>query len=155
MTDIFAFWGQIDKSDRIHPADRPISERLRSSHGLNLKCLPSNISGPLRTAAVVLLYLSPGFSPHDLTEAETEAGREYYVKKRSGYAELPDVEHANEDATRWRRSRLAFLGAWGIVRDKVAIINIGAYHSKDFKDHHLLAALPSSRIMLDWAQTTL
>jgi hypothetical protein len=38
---------------------------------------------------------------------------------------------------------------------KVAVLNIGAYHSKTFTDHGLLAALPSSRMTLDWAQSVL
>jgi hypothetical protein len=52
----------------------------------------------------------------------------------------------------WRKGRLAFLGDWERSLDKIAIFNIGAYHSKDFKDHDVLASLPSSRVALDWAQ---
>jgi hypothetical protein len=41
------------------------------------------------------------------------------------------------------------------VASNVAILDIGAYHSKSFTGHNLLAALPSSRASLDWAQNTL
>lgn len=41
------------------------------------------------------------------------------------------------------------------MQTKVAILNIGAYHSKTFADVPLLAALPSSRVSLDWAQRVL
>lgn len=34
-------------------------------------------------------------------------------------------------------------------------MNIGAYHSKNFVDHDLLASLPSSRAAIDWAQGVL
>jgi hypothetical protein len=37
----------------------------------------------------------------------------------------------------------------------LAILNIGAYHSKDFPDRHLLSALPSCRTSIDWAQKVL
>jgi hypothetical protein len=35
------------------------------------------------------------------------------------------------------------------------VLNIGAYHSKTFKDYSVLAALPSSRVSIEWAQTEL
>lgn len=153
MTDIFEFWSRIGKSDRIHPEDKPIFDRLKSSHGFDLRCLPSNIAGPLRTAPVVLLYLSPGFSEFDAEFARTKAGQEHYARQRTGTAPLSDL---NPAAARWRKSRLKFLATtYETIQSKVSVINIGAYHSKDFKDHHILAALPSSRTMLDWAQSVL
>jgi hypothetical protein len=36
--------------------------------------------------------------------------------------------------------------------DKIAFLNIDAYHSEKFGDWHMLTALPSSRMALDWAQ---
>jgi hypothetical protein len=153
MTDIFEFWSRIGKSDRVHPDDKPVFNRLKSSHGFDLRCLPSNIAGPLRTARVVLLYLSPGFSEFDVEHAKTKAGQEHFVRQRTGTAPLSDV---NPAAARWRMSRLKFLGATDeTIHSRVSVINIGAYHSKDFTDHHILAALPSSRAMLNWAQTVL
>ncbi len=41
------------------------------------------------------------------------------------------------------------------MRTKFAILNIGAYHSEKFVDRPLLAALPSSRVSIDWAQHVL
>jgi hypothetical protein len=37
----------------------------------------------------------------------------------------------------------------------VAVLNIGAYHSRAFADTPLLAALPSSRMSIAWAQKVL
>ena len=50
---------------------------------------------------------------------------------------------------------MKFLGDWQHARDKIAPMNIGAYHSKSFVDHDVLASLPSSRVALDWAQSVL
>jgi hypothetical protein len=41
---------------------------------------------------------------------------------------------------------------WHQIRSKMAVLNIGAYHSKTFADAPLLAALPSSRTSVGWAQ---
>ncbi|WP_407114753.1 hypothetical protein [Bradyrhizobium sp. LMG 9283] len=84
MTDIFKFWSMIGKAETIHPLDRPVFERLNNSHGFDLRCLPCNFGGKLRTAPVVLLYLSPGFSESDLRLARSKEGRERYVKQRTG-----------------------------------------------------------------------
>jgi hypothetical protein len=46
-------------------------------------------------------------------------------------------------------------GAWQELRDKVAILNISPYHSADFNDYPMLAALPSCRVCLNWAQNVL
>ena len=52
-------------------------------------------------------------------------------------------------------SRAKPFGDWEAVRDKIAILNVGAYHSKDVKSKSALMALPSSRVSLDWAQEVL
>ncbi|MCP1849402.1 MULTISPECIES: hypothetical protein [unclassified Bradyrhizobium] len=72
MTDIFKFWSKIGKAETIHPLDRPIFDRLNHSHGFDLRCLPCNFGGKLRTAPVVLLYLSPGFSEPDVRIARSK-----------------------------------------------------------------------------------
>jgi len=41
------------------------------------------------------------------------------------------------------------------LREKIAVLNIGAYHARRFTAWPLLAALPSSRVSLDWAQSDL
>ncbi|MGT2501261.1 hypothetical protein ACVOMS_11300 [Bradyrhizobium guangxiense] len=108
--------------------------------------------GKLRTAPVVLLYLSPGFSETDVRIARSKEGQERYVRQRTGRLGFTG-DHP--EAARWRNARLAWLGEPSVINDKVAIANIGAYHSRTFTDHHILAALPSSRAMLDWAQSVL
>jgi hypothetical protein len=62
-------------------------------------------------------------------------------------------EPLSDSYTNWFKSRTRSFGEWDNVRHKVAILNIGAYHSKTFKDHSVLAALPSSRVSLEWAQS--
>lgn len=153
MTDIFKFWSQIDSKDTVHPADRPIFERLKGQHAFDLRCLPLNFSGPLRTADVVLLYLSPGLSERDAAFAKTAAGKRYYAEQRTGRAPLPN--DPSNLGYEWRQSRLKFLGDWERALNRIAVMNIGAYHSKNFTDHDVLAALPSSRVALDWAQNVL
>ena len=50
-------------------------------HGFCLDCLPSSFGGRLRHAPVVLLYLSPGFGDRDLIDAQTDKGKDYYVRR--------------------------------------------------------------------------
>jgi hypothetical protein len=132
---------------KIHPADEAVFDRIDpEGHGFQLGCLPACFAGPLRTAPVVLLYLSPGFRPPDLAKADTDAERDYYFRRWQGNEPLPD-DH------QWAKSRIRSFGQWNDhLRKSVAILNIGAYHSKTFNDYSVLAALPSSRVSLDWAQ---
>ena len=153
MTDIFKFWRQIEPAATVHPADVPTFDRLKGQHEFDLKCLPLNFSGPLRTAPVVLLYLSPGFSPADRVMAKTPKGQQIYAQQRTGRARLPNASSLS--GHQWRSRRLAFVGNWEEHLDKIAVMNIGAYHSKNFSDHDTLASLPSSRVALDWAQSVL
>jgi hypothetical protein len=55
----------------------------------------------------------------------------------------------------WLSSRTRNFCDYETVRNKFAILNIGAYHSKNLKDYGSLLALPSSRVSLAWAQETL
>jgi hypothetical protein len=100
---------------------------------------------------VILLYLSPGFGQDDLADSKTEKGRDYYFQKLKGDTPLRD----NSPGTNWVKRRTQRFGDWQDVRNKVSVLNIGAYHSKTFSDYSVLAALPSSRVSLDWAQTVL
>jgi hypothetical protein len=55
------------------------------------------------------------------------------------------------------RSATAGLGEYGLkdvrdIKQHFAVLNIGAYHSKDVKSYSSLLALPSSRVSLTWAQ---
>ena len=159
--DIFAFWSLIKKGETIHPADRNVMNRINpENHGFELKCIPSPITGCLLTAPIVLLYLSPGLSDGDIQEATSEAGKEYYFKRWKGIEPLPTVGMTGYD---WVKSRIKtfFNGQNKIkfdfekIRQKIAILNIGAYHSKDVKNFASLLTLPSSRASLSWAQNTL
>jgi hypothetical protein len=148
--DIFAFWNTVPPNAHVHPADEPVFARVRD-HGFDLDLLPGCFMGPLRTAPIILLFLSPGRGDHDQPNPELV---DWHIRTRSGLEPLVSAStHAG--AYRWWTERTALFGNPYELANKVAILNIGAYHSKDFTDHGLLAALPSSRVCLSWAQTTL
>lgn len=152
--DLFRFWSQIGDNEHVHPTDRDVLHRMGTTHGFALECLPSCFAGPLRRAKVVLLYLSPGFSESDREEAESPEGRIRATERRTGLQVLPGPKE-HEPAWRWWRSRTSDFGDWENLRSRVAILNIGAYHSKTVPDASVLAALPSTRVVLEWAQTVL
>ncbi len=151
--DIFKFWSGIRPDARIHPADEDVLSRV-GNPVFDLRCLPAAFAGPLKTARIVLLYLSPGFSAFDLEEAESPEGQERYMLRRKGTAPLPSKED-HESAWRWWSSRAKCFGHGQDLRDQIAVLNIGAYHSRKFKDWPLLAALSSSRMSIAWAQRVL
>jgi hypothetical protein len=122
-------------------------------HGFSLECLPAAFGGRLRTAPVVLLYLSPGLSAADIADANTDEGKDYYLRRWSGDEPMRDLGGAT--GTPWMASRTKRFGSYDVVKDKIALFNIGAYHSKDVKSYAALTALPSSRASLDWAQNVL
>jgi hypothetical protein len=115
--------------------------------------------GRLKDAPVVLLYLSPGLTEQDVHDARTKRGQKEAAKRRTGRHSFPKVE------SRWLKSRTKVfkidydttkvLIDYKTLRHKLSVLNIGAYHAKSFKAHPLLAALPSSRVSLDWAQNVL
>jgi hypothetical protein len=148
--DIFEFWSQINRGEHIHPADKRVFDRMRpEKHGFRLDCLPSSFGGRLRDAPVVLLYLSPGFRKQDLRDARTEEGKEYYFQRWKGYQPIRDIKSS------WMVSRTKCFGTYSEVKDKIALLNIGAYHSVNLKSFSSLLALPSSRVSLGWAQDDL
>ena len=152
-TDIFTFWSGIELRDGKHPADHAVLSRVVSN--FDFGCLPAAFDGPLRTAPVVLLYLSPGLSEtQDHADAKSKAGRARYRHRWAGNSPLPGPKE-HEPAWNWWKSRSPCFGDWQGLRDKIAVLNIGAYHSKMFADAPLLAALPSSRVSLGWAQDVL
>ncbi len=156
--DIFSFWGATSRQDHLHPKDAPVLERV--DHNFDLRCLPGAFIGPLRTAKVVLLSLSPGLSNQDVQEASTKEGQARYHMQRQGNATLPSKEE-HKGAWEWWRSRTKVFweeegdDGWMKIVDKLAILNIGAYHSRNFHHYELLASLPSSRMSIDWAQSHL
>jgi hypothetical protein len=140
-----------DGSRRTHSPCR--QERIRSDatakHGFRLDCLPSCFGGRLRDAPVVLLYLSPGFSKQDIVDAKTDEGRDHYVRRWKGYEPIRDLK------PNWMVNRIKRFGTYHEVKDKIALLNIGAYHSVNLKSFSSLLALPSSRVSLGWAQDVL
>jgi hypothetical protein len=121
-------------------------------HGFNLECLPSCYGGRLKTAPVVFLFLSPGFSSEfDLADAQSDEGKDYCFRKWRGDEPFRDYGPGKD----WLASRTKRFADYEVARHNVATLNIGAYHSKDVKDYPSLMALPSSRRSLSWAQSVL
>src|SRR5690348_13012885 len=97
---IFKFW-EIGESERIHPKDEEVFKRVsEKGHRLKLQCLPCPILGKLKTAPVVLLFLSPGYNRKDLIDAKMTSGRKYYARRRSGTEPLRD----GTPGTEWLRN---------------------------------------------------
>jgi hypothetical protein len=100
-------------------------------------------------------FLSPGLDPKDAAHCASTEGRRYYLDQRTGNAILP-TEQDHPSAHKWLDRIIHQFGInYEQARSKVATLNIGAYKSRDFKDWPMLAALPSSRVCLDWAQSVL
>jgi hypothetical protein len=92
---------------RLHPADAAVLDR--NTHHFDLRCLPIPFTGPLKTADIVLLFLSPGLNPFDLDHAMSAEGQAWHHRHRTGLEPLPGkVEH--ETAYSWRHRTLAHLG---------------------------------------------
>lgn len=153
--DLIDFWSKMKGPDSVHPSDAEVFRRLGDEkHAFDLTCLPACFCGDIRSAPVVLLYLSPGLSKPDHADAQSAAGRARYEEMRAGRSLLPSQEE-HETVWRWWTSRTQCFGDWGRIRPHLALLNIGAYHSKDFSDWQMLASLPSSRASLSWAQDVL
>jgi hypothetical protein len=116
--DIFEFWSRMPRGANIHPDDQPIFDRLNpKKHGFQLGCLPASFNGPLRTAGLILLYLSPGFEGHEVRDAKTPEWQDYYFRRWQGN------EPIRADAS-WVKSRTAYFGNWEDLRHS-AVLNIG------------------------------
>jgi hypothetical protein len=152
MTDIFEFWSRMQRGDHIHPDDKEVFGRMcPAKHGFELDCLPGCFAGPLKTASVVLLYLSPGHSQATADAAKTEEGKDFYFRQYQGHEPFRDSGPGRS----WVESRTKIFGNYDSVKKHFALLNIGAYHSKTLKDYGSLLALPSSGVSLSWAQQTL
>ena|SRR5271157_2633983 len=132
--DIFEFWSQVGPEDRYHRKDHEVFARMKNTHGFDLGCLPSCFMGPLRTAPVVLLYLSPGLSEFDRSDAETSEGQSRVMECRAGNQMLPGPKD-HKVAWEWWKQRTTRFGEWEDLRSKVAFLNICAYHSTTFGDY--------------------
>lgn len=156
--DLFDFWRDLPVGTKIHPEDQTVFSRIGQAgapgHGFLLDCLASPYAGPLKTAPVVFLYLSAGWEEQDSQEAETEAAQARQWAQWQGDAAIPTAKE-HPSGWRWWASRTRPFGDLADHRNKIAFLNISAYHSKDFKDHALLTALPSCRMAVGWAQSVL
>lgn len=153
MTDIFDFWAECPPDANCHPADEATLARFGDVFRLDVP--PSPIKGPLKKARLVLLALAPGFADQDAEQSLSPSGKAYTVQSRSGAEPLPTSDvHAG--TARWVTRIVKPFGIdYADARDKVAVLNIGAYHTKDFQAWAMLPALASSRASLAWAQDML
>jgi len=152
VVDIFEFWSRVQRGTLVHPADRKVFDRLDpAKHGFQLNCLPGCFAGRLRSAPIVLLFLSPGYSETDVTDAESDDGKNYRFRSWQGDAPFREVGPGKK----WLESRTRIFADFSTVRQSFATLNIGAYHSRDVRSFASLLALPSSRVSLSWAQETL
>jgi hypothetical protein len=112
VPDIFDFWSQIRRGEKIHPADKEMFRRIDpKKHGFELKCLPACFAGPLRTAPLVLLYLSPGFREEvDFADAKTNLGKDYYFRRWQGNEPL-------RAGHKWTESRTKCFGKYDDLDD--------------------------------------
>jgi hypothetical protein len=152
MSEYFVFWSKIGPADHVHPADHEWFAR-NPNHGFDLRGLPGCFMGPLKTAPVVLLYLSPGAD--DGADAECKANQQRQSRMRAGNEPLPS--YADNEATwKWWKSRTDCFGEdWEFLRSRVAFLNIAAYHSTNVKNTAVLLMLPSSGVTLRWANDVL
>jgi hypothetical protein len=152
MDDIFSFWSGLSEEEaRIHPRDKNVLSRVNNP--FEHSCFAEPFRGRLKTAPVVLLFLSPGLHDRDLSISSQEHA--YYSRQREGHCDLP-TEHEHQTARIWATKIVKQFGVdYETARSKIAVLNISPYRSKEFDDWHLLAALPSARVTLGWAQTVL
>jgi hypothetical protein len=149
MSDIFEFWSLIGRGAHIHPADIKAFNRMDAErHGFQLDCLPGCFGGRLKTAPIVLLYLSPGYNQATLDDAKIEESQDHRFRSYMGDEPFRDVGPGRS----WLESRTKIFADYASIKRNFAILNIGAYHSKDVKSYASLLALPSSRVSLAWAQ---
>src|ERR1700724_1175932 len=105
-TDIFEFWSVVAPADREHPKDRDVLSRIGGN--FDLTCLPAAFWGPLKTALVVLLYLSPGWEEGDPVEANDPDRQQAYFKLRKGSEPLWGTGVCGHE---WWKSRVKPFGA--------------------------------------------
>ena len=150
---LFKFWEGVPAHVKVHPDDEPVF----AAHGkraLDLDCLPTPYYGPIKTAPIVLLYLNPGLSEKDKEEAASEDGRQFYWRQRQGSESLRSQLNAVKKS--WWVSRTKRLHPNPeYLRHRLAILELCAYHSKEFVDWPLLNKLPSSQAAREWATSTL
>jgi hypothetical protein len=95
---------------------------------------------------------APGLSEQDRAEAETMEAQAYFKGQRAG----SDLFRQKGGGFDWLISRTK---CFGIDQERLlpdlAKLNICGCHSKTFEHNSLLAALPSCRVSIGWAQDVL
>jgi hypothetical protein len=143
-----------DRTKRNHSS----SGRANLCAAQRATCLRSEVHAveffwaPTNSACRSVVFIA-GIVSARLRVGANSSRSKFLCQARTGRDPLPNIP--DTAGYIWRKSRLAFLGDWESSLDKIAIFNIGAYHSKAFTDHDVLASLPSSRVALDWAQSVL
>jgi hypothetical protein len=154
VPDIIDYWRNLGASVRVHPDDELIFAQGKWSHSLELSCVPVPFYGPLKTAPVVLLYLNPGLTAADLDAANDEQAKLFWFQQRRGEASLRSQVGLTQKSW-WVSRTKCFQIDPEVLRHKLAVLELCAYHSRSFTDAKLLDKLPSCRASLQWAQTVL
>jgi hypothetical protein len=150
--DIFEFWKDVGPTETVHPADlRILSDRR---HNFQLECLPVPFYGPLKTARIVLLFTNPGYSAKDVEQLKDKAEQQFYWEQRQGTGLLRSQVSLKKKSW-WVSRTKRICSDPEFLRDKLAVLELCAYHSADFKDGRLLSELPSCKVALNWAQNVL
>jgi len=152
MSDIFEYWSRYRAPNWYHRDDWPTLSRV--SHHFNTHVLPVPFTGPLKSARVTLLYLAPGLSRSDFSRARSPKRWQRKLRRLRGFEPLSGPNE-HKEGWDWWQSRTRRFGDWEKLRSKVAILEMCPYHSKSFHDWQLLAALPSCRVSIEWAQDVL
>lgn len=136
---IYDFWRQLRRG-LVHPLDKPVLDRAVPRGTFDLSLVPHPISGPLRSAPIVLCYVNPGITkPEDYAIAASTVRRRRSLERRMGFTAWP---HEYKAATNWIRPRLGPLQCY---LDSCALFNAVPYHSHAFNGPQMRAAfyLPS------------
>ncbi|GMV23267.1 MAG: hypothetical protein AMXMBFR57_32160 [Acidimicrobiia bacterium] len=128
--DIFDYWRDVPLDARMHPDDADVL--ARTNHGFDLRCLPGQLAGLLPTAPVVLLFLSGGLSDEfDISMAASPSKVREHHERRMGLLPLWSPDEHRDAWAWWTKLTSCIDPKWQSLRHSVAILNIGAYKSKE------------------------
>ena len=147
------YWSGVSGHELIHPADQTVLTGMK--HKLKTALSPNPFFGPLASAPIVLLFLNPGLRQYDTERAGLPETHNFFHRQRSGCAPLPSSDEYEPTHSWLSKILRQFDLNIDAVREQVAVVNLCPYRSETFQDYHMLAALPSCRATLDWAQNTL
>jgi hypothetical protein len=84
---IFAYWDRLETGATVHPDDLAILGHCE--HAFQTDLPPGHISGPLRSAPVVLCYGNPGYDDADRLAVQDSAKRALLTNQMSGTDPYP------------------------------------------------------------------